>query len=135
MSEPVALFFNAAISPKEFAMTLLSKGGVMDPKSEMEGQVSRGSRHVWVFLQSPDLRQLEEPIASEVTSALGGRPQTNLVMEISRHPGSDELAVELASAFAAQWPVVAHNLRVPGRIFTPLEIQRRSIEGIGFSEP
>jgi hypothetical protein len=122
MSEPVALFSTSTISPESFSSVLTSMGGTLDSASTSRGQVSREKGHVWLFLQSEDLTTLSGEILEPVCAVLGGVPRTNIVLEIGRHPGSNELALEVARAFAERWPVVWYNLRVPGRVFSQREL-------------
>ena len=122
MSEPVALFSTAAITSDAFSVVLASMGGSLDANCISQGRVSRDKRHVWLFLQSKDLTTLPKEILDPVTRALGGIPRTNIVLETSRYPGSVEVALEVARAFAERWPVVMHNLQVPGRVFSQQEL-------------
>jgi hypothetical protein len=80
-----------------------------------------------LYLQSKDLMPPPEGILAAVQAALGGKPATNIVLEISRHPGSEEVAFEIARAFAERWPVVLHDLQVPGKVFSQRELLKSRV--------
>jgi hypothetical protein len=122
MSEPVALFSTADLSVVNFAELLTSVHGSLNADSDRKGRVSRDKRHVWLYFQSEDLTTLPDDMAKEIVPVLGGVPKTNIVLEVSREPGSLKVAFDIARAFATRWPAVLHDLEVPGRIYTRDEL-------------
>jgi hypothetical protein len=57
-----------------------------------------------------------------VRGKLGNNPQTNIVLEINRQPGSEQLAIEMACALAGKYPVTVHNLRAQAGVFSGDEL-------------
>jgi hypothetical protein len=118
MAQPFGLFSTEKIRPEDFLNFLGEMGGVAEVGQVGQGRISRGTQHVWLHLNPKDLRTLPQEILDQVVSSLGGSPQTSILMEIGREPGSDELAIRVAKAFAGRWLLVGHDLKVPGHAFS-----------------
>ena len=81
------------------------------------------------------LRASKQLIDALIESKLGGLPQTDVVLHVSREPGSEQLAIELAIQFAKRWPCVLDNLSgLARRIFTLEELQALYESGLGLRE-
>ena len=48
---------------------------------------------------------------SAIRKKLGGKPQSCILLDVSRTAGSERLALEFACACAERWPFVIYNLR------------------------
>lgn len=122
MSDTIALFTKAEIGPDDFADVLRSLGGGLDEDSDVRGFVARNGRNVWPMLSSEELSSFPEEMLAEIARELDGLPKSNVVIEIGHDAGSKTLAFEVARAFARRWPAVAHDLQVPGRLYTVDEL-------------
>lgn len=110
MSDPFAILTAAVVETAEFASFLEEVGGTADPDQLGTGRISQGRRHVWVFLSSQTLAEVLEQFGDALTQALGARPQSCVVLEMSSAPDSEALAIEFAIRFAERWPAVLFDL-------------------------
>jgi hypothetical protein len=132
MAEPVALISSERITQQDFATALTAIGAVIDPSDAAKARFSSGDMHVWLFRRDEELSTFERPVMELITRGLGGAPQTCIIIEISRRPGSESLALEVACAFASRWPCVVYDL---GReVYTKQELAVLRQSGKGFSE-
>jgi hypothetical protein len=111
MSEPILLLSAATITPSEFVAFLTEIGAVLDPDEVFDGRLSTGNRHIWLRLDDREIGQLEPPTVQRVADALGDRPRSSVVVEISRTPGSERLAADFADQFSRRWPSVVFDFR------------------------
>jgi DNA-directed RNA polymerase specialized sigma24 family protein len=94
----------------------------------------RGEAIVWIDPDDPE-NYPDPEVDTLVESKLGAPPQTYIVLHISRNPGSEQLALELAIEFAKRWPSVLDNLSgLARRIFTVEEMQALYESGLGVWE-
>jgi hypothetical protein len=128
-SRRAVIFSDAAIAPEIFAECVRSMGGDVHPKRPLEGQVSEGARRVWLFLQKREFTELSPLLEEAVRLKLGTQPRTNIVLEINRQPGSEQLAVRIANAFAGKVPVVVHNLRAPAGVYSIADLRDMQARG------
>lgn len=112
------IFSGTPITLETFSECVRSVGGSVNPKRPSEGHLSRDGRRVWLFFQKREFTELSPCLEESVRQKLRKNPETNIVLEINRHPGSEQLAIEIASVFAAKVPVVVHNLRAPAGVFS-----------------
>lgn len=111
MSDPFAILTAAVVEKAEFASFLEEVGGIADPEQLGTGRISYGRRHVWVFQSSQTLAEILEQFGDALTQALGARPESCIVLELSRTLGSEAaLAIEFAITFAERWPAVLFDL-------------------------
>jgi hypothetical protein len=94
-----------------------------------EGQVRRDGQRVWLFLQRREFAEPSPLLAETVGEKLGQKPRTNIVLEINRQGGSEQLAIKIACAFAAKCPVVVHNLRAPAGVFSGEDLRDMQARG------
>jgi hypothetical protein len=86
-------------------------GGVIEDADALQGRISQGERHVWVALDNGLLNEYEADEVELIRQKLGGRPQSCILLDVSRTAGSERLVLEFASACAERWPCVVYNLR------------------------
>jgi hypothetical protein len=63
-----------------------------------------------MFLGDEGLDTLPEDVVALLTDRLGALPRSEIVLELSREPGTDALAIDVAIAFAELWPAVLSDL-------------------------
>lgn len=123
------IFSDAAIAPEIFAECVRSVGGSVHAKRPWEGQVSRNGKRVWLFLQRKEFAQLSPCLADAVREKLGTSPRSNIVLEVNRQPGSEQLAIEIACALLERCSVAVHNLRTPAGVFSRDELLEMRTRG------
>jgi hypothetical protein len=106
MSDNLILLSSDTISYDDFAAFLTEIGGVLKPGGAKDGQFSRGRCHLWIFLSPGNLVEAIEDLGSAITEKLGSLPQGCVVLEVSRAPGTERLALEFSIAFAERWHAV-----------------------------
>jgi hypothetical protein len=134
--EPVRLMTSKAFSQDELVASLLEIGVQRDetPGHPWEYFACRGEALVWVDPDHPEIYPDPE-VDALIESKLGDLPRTHIVLHITRNPGSEPLALELAIQFAKRWPSVVDNLSgLTRRIFVLEELQALHESGLGFSE-
>ena len=91
-----------------------------------------GEHSVWIDLDIIEERYPEPAIDALTEQKLGGLPQTQILLHISRGPESEALAIGFACQFAEHWPCVVDNLsgRVR-RIYSAQELRQLQKEGRG----
>jgi hypothetical protein len=66
---------------------------------------------VWVALDNSLLNEYEADEIELIRQKLDGKPQSCILLDVSRTAGSERLALEFACACARRWPCVVYNLR------------------------
>lgn len=99
-----------------------SLGGVVEPAG---ARLDRGGCYVEILNSAPGPIEPEDMALYE--TKLGGPPRTQLVLDMSKDPGTDRLAFELVDALARQWTVVVDNDY--GSVFTIGELRARAEAG------
>jgi hypothetical protein len=122
-SRRAVIFSTAALPPETFAECVRSMGGNVHPKRLSVGEVSDGAKRVWLFLQKREFTVLSPLLEEAVRLKLGTEPRTNILLEINQEPGSEQLAVRIANAFAGKVPVVVHNLRAPAGVYSMVDLR------------
>jgi hypothetical protein len=128
-SRRAVIFSDAVITPETFAECVRSVGGDVHSRRPSEGQVSNGAQRVWLFLQKREFTELSPLLEETVRRTLGKDPRTNIVLEINREPGSEQLSVRIANAFAEKLPVVVHNLRAPAGVYATADLREMQTRG------
>lgn len=139
MTENIALISTHAITKQELAETILKGGGVLTPASGSVGRISQGTRYIWIyleeteaFLSTQDAEEQDNPAGWElVRTKLGEEPQSAIEIEVSRTPGSQQLAVNFAILCAQRWPCVAIGADINKDVFTKEELLQLQREGKG----
>lgn len=137
MMKSAELVTSKAFSRDELIIALLQVGVKCEesPHRIWDYAVRRGEAIVWV---DPDHSEhypdtVVDPVLMQ--SKLGDTPRTYIVLHISRNPGSEQLAMELAMQFAKRWPSVLDNLSgLARRVFTLEELQALYESGLGLRE-
>lgn len=111
MPKPFALVSSSDIKGQEFLDVVRAVGGVIEDAKALQGRISQGERHVWVALDNSLLNEYEADEIELMQQKLGGRPQSCILLDVSRTGGSERLALEFACACAERWPCVVYNLR------------------------
>ncbi len=130
MTENIALISTHAITKQELAEAILAGGGVLTPVSGSVGRISRGTRHIWIYLEETevflsiqDAEEQDNPAGWElVRTKLEGEPRSAIEIEVSRTPGSQKLAVNFAILCAQRWPWVALGADINRDVFTKEEL-------------
>src|SRR5215475_6307832 len=110
MPKPFALVSSSDIKGQEFLNMVREVGGVIEDAKALQGRISQGERHVWVALDNSLLNEYEADEVELIHQMLGGRPQSCILLDVSRTAGSERLALEFACACAQRWPCVVYNL-------------------------
>ncbi len=111
MSDPIALVTDEDISYEEFLDFLRDYGAMLlNPYEGFDGQLVRDGNDVWIAYDN-ELRELEPDRIAEAARVLGAQPRVQLILEISRAPGSEGLAIEFAHHFAQRWNCLIDNCR------------------------
>jgi hypothetical protein len=134
--ESVELVTSKAFSQDELITSLLQIGVKRDedPDHLWDYVLRRGEAIVWIDPDHPE-RYPDSEVDTLIESKVGDSPQTYIVLHVSRNPGSEQLALELAIQFAKRWPCVLDNLSgLARRIFTLEELQALHESGLGLRE-
>ncbi|MPY81384.1 MAG: hypothetical protein GEV04_23915, partial [Actinophytocola sp.] len=127
MSGPaIELAFGENVDPTTFLDALVALGGVRQPDEHTDGRLSRGSGHVWVYLNPEE--GLEPKTQRIMEQKLHGPVRSRVVLDLSREEGSDELALGLIWAAAERWTLVVDTLQheeARHGILTPEELRSR----------
>jgi hypothetical protein len=110
MPKPVALVSSSAITEQAFLDVVREVGGAIEDAKALQGCISQGERHVWVALDNSLLNEFEADEVELMHQKLGEKPQSCILLDISRTTGSERLALEFARACAKRWPCVIYNL-------------------------
>jgi hypothetical protein len=110
MPKPFALVSSSDIKEQAFLDVVQEVGGVIEDADALQGRISQGERHVWVALDNSLLNEYEADEVELIHQKLGGRPQSCILLDVSRTAGSERLALEFACACAERWPCVVYNL-------------------------
>jgi hypothetical protein len=110
MPKPFALVSSSDIKERAFLDVVQEVGGVIEDADALQGRISQGERHVWVALDNSLLNEYEADEVELIHQKLGGRPQSCILLDVSRTAGSERLALEFACACAERWPCVVYNL-------------------------
>jgi hypothetical protein len=111
MPKPVALISSSEVTGQAFLNVVRQVGGAIEDTKALQGRISQGERHVWVALDNSLLNEYEADEVELIRQQLGGKPQSCILLEVSRTAGSERLALEFAYACAERWPCVVYNLR------------------------
>ena len=111
MPKPVALVSSSDIQGQAFLDVVREVGGAIEDARALQGRISQGERHVWVALDNSLLNEYEADEVELIRQKLGGKPQSCILLDVSRTAGSERLALEFACACAERWPCVVYNLR------------------------
>ena len=110
MPKPVALVSSSAITGQAFLDVIRAVGGAIEDAQALQGRISQGERHVWVALDNSLLNEYETEEVELIRQKPGGKPQSCILLDISRTAGSERLALEFACTCAERWPCVVYNL-------------------------
>ena len=130
MPKPFALISSRAMKAQEFFDVLRAVGGVVENADALEGRISRGEQHVWIALDNSLLKDYEANEVELISQKLGGKPQSHILLDVSRTEGSEQLAVDFAFACMARWPCVVYNLC--DTVFSAKDVLRLYEAGMGF---
>lgn len=134
--EPVKLVTSKAISRDDLIDFLLQIGVKRDenPNRLWDYVLRTGEAVVWVDPDDPEHYPNPE-VDALIESKLGDQPRSSIVLHLSRNPGSEQLALELAIQFARHWPSVLDNLSgLARRIFMLEELQSLYNNGQGLRD-
>jgi hypothetical protein len=111
MPKPFALVSSNDVKGQEFLDMVREVGGVIEDAKALQGRISQGEQHVWVALDNSLLNEFEADEVELIRQQLGQKPQSCILLDVSRTAGSERLALEFACTCAERWPCVVYNLR------------------------
>ena len=100
MPKPFALVSSSDIKGREFLNMVREVGGVIEDTKVLQGRISQGERHVWVALDNSLLNEYEADEVELIRQKLGQKPQSCILLDVSRAAGSERLALEFACTCA-----------------------------------
>jgi len=109
MPEPISLISSAEIQPSEFLSFLQYLGILLHPDDVYDGRISRDNTHVWMVLDNTELENFNANEMKLITQKLTAKPQTHILLDVSKTPGSEQLALEFACKFAKKWSCILYN--------------------------
>lgn len=109
MPEPISLISSAEIQPAEFLTFLEHSKVLLHPDDVYDGRISRGNNHVWIVLNNTELKNFSTDEIELITQKLTAKPQTHILLDVSKTPGSEQLALEFACKFAKKWSCVIYD--------------------------
>lgn len=101
---PVELSFRERVRADELLGVVAGLGGVSRPDEQTDGRLSRGSSHVWIYVDPGE--ESEPETVRVIEERLGGPVGTQVVLDMSSTEGSGALALELIGAWARRWRFV-----------------------------
>jgi hypothetical protein len=96
MPKPFALISSSDIKGQAFLDVVREAGGVIEDAKALQGRISQGERHVWVALDNSLLNEYEADEIELIRQKLGGKPQSCILLDVSRTARSERLALEFA---------------------------------------
>lgn len=127
MSKSLRLVFSEEVDTEQLLDVVVALGGVRHPDEWVQGRLSRGSRHVWIYADPEDLEASE---LNELEDKLGGAIGTRVILNLSWEERTDQVALELVEAAAQRWRVAVDNL--DDRVFTVDELRDRKESGASY---
>lgn len=109
MPEPISLISSAEIQPSEFLSFLQYLGILLHPDNLYDGRISRENAHVWMVLDNTELENFNADEMKLITQKLTAKPQTHILLDVSKTPGSEQLALEFACKFANRWSCIIYD--------------------------
>jgi hypothetical protein len=110
MPEPISLISSDEILPTEFLNFLQHSGALINPDTIYDGRISRENNHVWIVLDNSEFKNFDSEEIRLITQKLTAKPQTHILLDVSKTPGSQQLALEFVYKFARQWSCVVYDL-------------------------
>lgn len=132
MPKPFALISSRDMKAQEFFAVLRAAGGVIEDAASHAGRLSRGEEHVWVSLDNSLREDYAADEVDRISQTLAGKPQSHILLDVSRTAGSERLAVEFVYACLERWPCVVYNLR--DKVFSAQDVVKSHNAGVGFEE-
>jgi hypothetical protein len=118
---------------REDIMTLLHEvKAVIHPDEVYDGHLSHGNQHVWILLDNHILDNLEDYDRELIEQKLAGKPQSSIVLDVSRTSGSQQLAVDFAYRCAQIWPCVVYDFI--DKVYSTEELFQLRETGRGFEK-
>uniref|UniRef100_A0A8J6ZKS6 Uncharacterized protein n=2 Tax=Desmonostoc muscorum TaxID=1179 RepID=A0A8J6ZKS6_DESMC len=109
MPEPISLISSAEIEPAEFLTFLEYSNVLLHPDNVYDGRISRANTHLWIVLDNTELKNFSTEEIELITQKLTAKPQTHILLDVSKTPGSEQLALEFACKFAKKWSCVIYD--------------------------
>lgn len=122
MPEPISLISSAEIKPGEFLSFLQYSGVLLHPDNVYDGRISRNNTHVWIVLDNTELKNFNPDEIELITQKLTAKPQTHILLDVSKSSGSGQLALEFACQFAKKWSCVVYD--TSQRVYSAEELLR-----------
>jgi hypothetical protein len=109
MPESISLISSAEIKPEEFLSFLQYSEVLLHPDNVYDGRISRNNTHVWIVLDNTELKNFNHDEIELITKKLRAKPQTHILLDVSKTLGSEQLALEFACKVAKKWSCVVYN--------------------------
>ncbi|MBC1241115.1 hypothetical protein VF14_26980 [Nostoc linckia z18] len=109
MPESISLISSAKIEPAEFLAFLEYSDVLLHPDKIYDGRISRVNSHVWIVLDNTELKNFSTDEIELITQKLRAKPETHILLDVSKTPGSEQLAFEFACKFAKKWSCVIYD--------------------------
>jgi hypothetical protein len=109
MPETISLISSVEIKPREFLSFLQYSGVLLHPDNVYDGRISRNNTHVWIVLDNTELDNFNTDEIELITQKLTAKPQTHILLDVSKTSGSEQLALEFACQFAKKWSCVVYD--------------------------
>jgi hypothetical protein len=130
MPEPISLISSAEIKPSDFLNFLQYLGILLHPDNIYDGRISRDDAHVWILLDNTELENFNAEEMKLITQKLTAKPQTHILLDISKTQGSEKLALEFACKFAKQWSCIVYDSNY--KIYSAQELLELCPAQVGF---
>lgn len=122
MPEPISLISSAEINREEFTAFMQECGVVLQSDHIYDGRLSQGNLHVWIALDNGELKNFYFQEIDMISTHLGGRPKTHILLDISQTSGSQKLALDFVVNFAEKWPCVVYESSDTVRVYSRQEL-------------
>ncbi len=120
MPESISLISNQKITHDEFIMFLKKLDVYLYPDQIYDGRLSKNNCHVWIVLDNSEIENFDESEIKLITEKLGNSPQIHILLDVSKNPGSLELAWEFINYFNQKYNCVVYDSN--NKIYSPQEI-------------
>ncbi|MGK7881799.1 MAG: hypothetical protein AB4060_17130 [Crocosphaera sp.] len=120
MPESISLISNQKITHDEFIMFLKKLDVYLYPDQIYDGRLSQNNCHVWIVLDNSEIENFDESEIKLITEKLGNSPKIHILLDVSKNPGSLELAWEFITYFDQKYNCVVYDSN--NKIYSPQEI-------------
>lgn len=120
MPESISLISNHKITHHEFILFLKELDVYLYPDQIYDGRLSQNNCHVWIALDNSEIENFDEAEIKLITEKLGDYPKIHILLDVSKNPGSLELAGEFINYFHQKYNCVVYDSN--NIIYSPQEM-------------